>query len=121
MRNLFLAILVLLLGACSQLGLAPATNLQQQLAYDYSAVASVRQSAAQALQAGTITPAVAQTILQDTDKARQTLDAAEAIVTSNSTADLSNVQNDLQIVSQILTQVQAMLPKQTPLSAAPLK
>jgi UDP-glucose 6-dehydrogenase len=110
-KKFLAAALMSILCACSGLGLAPATNAQQQIAYDYAALATARQTAANALQQGTITVSTAQNILTATDDARKTLDSAQAML-AQGTPDLTNVQNDLALVTKVLTEVQSMLPKQ---------
>lgn len=115
LRSLYVCAAFALLAGCSSLGLAPAQSPSQAIAYAYGSVAAVRTTAAQELTAGQITAVQAQTVLTLTDKARTSLDAAEAVVltvgSGTATADQANtIANDLAIATSVLQQVQAMLP-----------
>lgn len=77
-RSTFIA-LTLALSACAQLGLPTATTFQERLTAGYALNAEVRQSAANLLNAGKLTSADGQNILDQTNTARQGLDVARAI------------------------------------------
>lgn len=77
-RSTFLA-LTLALTSCAQLGLPTVTNFEERLTAGYALNAEVRQSAATLLNAGKLTSADGQNILDQTNNARQGLDVARAI------------------------------------------
>lgn len=97
---------LLLVAACAQVGLEPARNFDQQLAYGYGAVSAVRTSAAQAVTQGAITKADATTVLAATDTARAALDAAG---TASMAGDASTAIGKLAAATAIITQLQQYL------------
>lgn len=103
--------MLVLVAACTTLGLAPAQSPSEGLAYAYGAVAAARSTAAQELQSGQITTATAQKVLALTDQARGELDAGQQVLTAGGAT--TTVMQDLQLATALLTQVQAMLPKPT--------
>lgn len=112
MRQIKLAVFAMLfamLGACSSLQLAQPTSTQQGIAYAYSQVAAVRQSAAQALGNGTLSVAAGQQVLTQTDAARAALDAAETATTAGDTATAAG---QLAAATAILTSLQTYLTQQ---------
>jgi hypothetical protein len=117
LRNMIAVGALVVLSACSSLGLTPATSPSQGLAYAYGTVAAVRSSAAAALTAGTLSTSQGQQILDLTDKARASLDAGEMVVVSNPT-NVTGVAGYLSTATSLLTEAQALLPK---LSGTPLK
>ncbi len=110
MLKLFAVVtMVALLGACTALGLAPASSPSQALAYAYGTLAGIRTGASNALMAGTISTVTAQTILTDTDKARTALDAGEALLIAGS-SDSTSIAGDIATATALITQAQALLP-----------
>lgn len=116
LRGVAVVAVVLLLGACSLLGLTPATSPSQGLAYAYGTLASIRTSTANALGAGTISTTQAQSVLTYTDKARTALDAGEALVVAGST-DSNSIAGDLATATSLIQQAQAILPIMAPAKA----
>ena len=108
MRQLRYAIVLLaaLLAACTQLGLQAPQTFSQKLAYGYSTLASVRTTAAHALDAKQITVADAKQVLDLSDQARALLDAAGM---AQGTGDLSTAASKLALATTILTQLQTYL------------
>lgn len=101
-----LAIALLVLAGCAQIGVAPPQSFDQQLAYGYGTITAVRTSAAQALQSQTIQVADAQQVLTATDTARTGLDAAKA---ASGLGDTTTATGKLTAAMAVLTQVQQFL------------
>lgn len=97
---------LLLLAACAQLGLAPASTFEQRLAYAVSQNAAVRQTAAVSLEHGEISLEDAQRVLKLTDETRQALDAARV---ASGVGDVSTAEGRLQLATSILVNLQAYL------------
>ena len=114
-RKLAIALSLVVMAGCSQLGLAPAASPSEGLAYGYGTVASIRSTAASALTAGTITTAQAQQILTITDQARAALDAGEAVAITAPT-NTAGISGYLTTATELLTQAQALLPKLAPVT-----
>lgn len=119
LRDLRLAVaagfVVFLSAACSLFGAVPPQSPSEALAYAYGTVATVRQTAATALQSGTINVSTAQTVLKDTDDARAALDAGEAALIAAPVGESSpqpNIQGYLSTATQLLTAAQKLLPQQ---------
>lgn len=106
MKALGLVAIVLLLTGCESLGLAPAKTFDQQLAYGYSTVASIRQSAANALTTGTIKVADAEQVQKLSDQARAGLDAARG---ASLQGDMKTAVGQLQLANSVLTQLAVFL------------
>lgn len=100
------AILFLLLSGCAQLGLAPAKSFDQNVAYGYSTLASVRVSAAQALKTGVIEKDDAERVLALSDQARSGLDAARGAWVAG---DTQTALGRLQLANSVLTQLAVFL------------
>lgn len=98
--------LFLLLAGCASLGLAPASTFEQKLAYAVSQNAAVRTAAANALDAGDIQLADAQSVLKLTDESRTLLDAARVAAGAG---DLSTAEARLGLATTILVKLQAYL------------
>ena len=96
----------LLLAGCASLGLAPASTFDQRLAYAVSQNAAVRTAAANALDAGDIQLADAQSVLKLTDEARTLLDAARVAAGAG---DLSTAEARVALATTILVKLQAYL------------
>lgn len=102
-------------AACSMLQVQAPKSPSEALAYAYGTVATVRQGAASALQAGTISVGTAQTVLKDTDDARAALDAGEtALMTApvGASGTQPNITTYLATATQLLTAAQKLLPQQ---------
>lgn len=117
LRMALLAGCVVLLGAaCTLFGAVTPQSPSEGLAYAYGTVATVRQSAATALQSGTISVATAQVVLKDTDEARAALDAGETVLITApmaaSGAAAPNITSYLTTAAQLLTAAQKLLPQQ---------
>ena len=99
-------------GGCALFGAATPDSPSQGLAYAYGTVATVRQSAASALQTGTITVAQAQTVLDDTDKAREVLDTAETLLINTAASSAApDITTYLSQAATLLAAAQALIPK----------
>ena len=115
-RILVAGLLVLSFAGCAQLsnffGATAPQGPSQSLAYAYGTVATVRQSAATALQSGTISVATAQIILADTDKARAILDTAETmLIQAPPSSTPPNISTYLAEATTLLTAAQKLLPQ----------
>lgn len=99
-------VLLLAIVACAQLGVVQPQGFEQQLAYGYGAVTTVRQSAADAIKAKTLTAADGKHVLTITDQARAGLDAAKLASSIGNSADAAA---KLQLATGILTQLQRYL------------
>lgn len=110
-RHPFAAIAVayiafLFLAGCATLGLAPASTFDERLAYAVSQNAAIRQTAANALDAGEIQLADAQYVLKTTDETRTFLDAAKA---ASGAGDISTAEGRLGLATSVLTTLQTYL------------
>jgi len=105
MKPLILAAIVLLLGACSSLGLAPAKSLDEKLAYGYGGVTAALNTIATATNAGHLTSDQATHANNLALQAKSILDTARALETTNATS----AQNDLTLALTVLTEVQKYL------------
>lgn len=102
----FLGIIALLLGACAQLGLAPAATLTDRIAYAYGSHTAVLQTATASLEAGDISLEDAQRVLKVADQARQALDAAKLAAGAG---DVQTAEGRLQLAVSLLTELQNYL------------
>lgn len=91
---------------CAQFGLAPAKSFDQQVGYAYATVASVRQSAANMLEAGQLKVADAQQVQTLADQARSGLDLARQ---ANASGDTQTAFSRLQLANNVLLQIQQYL------------
>lgn len=105
MKPLILAGVVLLLGACTSLGLAPAQTLDQKLAYGYAGVTTALNTIASATNAGQLSSLQATNANTMTLTVKSILDDARAAEVSNATT----AQNDLALALSSLTAVQQYL------------
>ena len=104
----------LAVSACSLFGTAKPESASQGLAYAYGTVATVRQSAATALQSGTISVSIAQEVLKDTDEARAVLDTAETLlINTPASGTQPDVTTYLSQATALLTAAQKLLPQQS--------
>lgn len=97
---------VLLLAACAQLGLAPASTLTERLAYAYGTHTAVLQATTSSLDAGDIKSEDAERILKIADQSRQALDAAKLAIGAG---DTQTAEGRLQLATAILIELQAYL------------
>jgi sensor histidine kinase regulating citrate/malate metabolism len=105
-RKLTAILLLLVCTACASLGLEPAKSFDARLAYAYSTVASVRQSAAQALTTGVIKVEDAKQVQSLADQARSLLDASRG---AYSVGDTKTALGRLQLANSVLTQLAVYL------------
>ena len=95
--------ILLLLGACAQLGIVPASTFNQRLAYGYGTVTSVRKAATELVKNKQMSAEEARKVLSVTDTARAYLDRATA--SGPSKAGLS----ELQFANELLLETQRLL------------
>lgn len=81
--------LLCMLAGCAALGLAPAANSQQTIAYAYSDLTAVMTTAAQLAQSGAISRTVAGNVNVALIAVKDTLDAAESASTSSAPVAVS--------------------------------
>ncbi len=105
MKPLILAAVILMLSACSSLGLAPAQSLDAKLAYGYAGVTAALNTIATATNAGQLTSAQATNANNLALQAKSILDTARALETTNATS----AQNDLTLALSSLTAIQQYL------------
>lgn len=109
MKKLYHAVAVLFIvamAACAQLGAPAPENLQQSIAYGYSSVAGVRNTAAGLVSSKTISVADAKMVQTMADQARTALDLAAEASKAGKPADASSA---LQLANTVLTQLQTYL------------
>lgn len=95
-----------ILTACASLGLAPASNFSDRLAYAMGTHTAVIVSATQSLEAGEISSQDASRVLKVADEARTALDAAKL---ANGVGDATTAEGRLQLATALLTNLQAYL------------
>jgi hypothetical protein len=100
------AALFLLLASCASIGLAPAKSFSERLAYSYGVNAGVRNAAANALEAGTLTIEDGEYVLKVTDETRTLLDSAKL---ASGAGDPSTAEGRLLLAINVLEQLQAYL------------
>lgn len=98
--------LLLLLTACAELGLAPASTFEERLAYAVSQNAAVRDAAAVSLERNEIALEDAQRVLKITDEVRTALDAAKFAANAG---DPQTAEGRLQLATAILVEIQNYL------------
>lgn len=105
LNKAFFALLlpIVLLVGCAQIGLQPAQTFDEKVAYAYGSVTSLRLSAVNALNAGTIMSADADKVQTLADQARAFLDGARAV---NAAGDNAGAEDKLMRASIILTELQ---------------
>lgn len=106
MKQLSAIFLFVLLSACAQLGVEQPKSFDQQVAYGYSTVASVRQSAVTALKTGVIKKEDAIQVQALADQARTGLDAARGAYV---VGDTQTALGRLQLANSVLTQLAVFL------------
>jgi hypothetical protein len=100
-------LLVVLLNACSALGLAPAQSFDQQLAYAYGTHTAVLQATASARDAGTLSPADVQHVTAAADQARTLLDGARTLEATDPGAASSHLHTAVAILTELQTWLRA--------------
>jgi hypothetical protein len=115
LKTIFAAGLLYAIVACASLGIAPAQSFDAKLGYAYGLHTAVLETAAVEVSAGALSKADGANILTLADKARDLLDSARAVETTN-TADAGN---KLLLATDILTQLQGFLQKLQSPGAAP--
>lgn len=101
-----IVLLFLLLTGCASLGIAPAGNFEQKLAYAYATNTAIREASTSSLNAGTISSKDMETIIPLNNQTRQVLDAAKAAM---SVGDIKTAEAKLLLATNILTQLQSYL------------
>ena len=104
--RLCLTVLVLTLVACAQLGLEPAKSFEQNLAYSYAQVTSIRLSAASAIKTGIIKADDGRQVQTLADQARTGLDAARE---AHGAGDTKTAMGRLQLANAVLAQLAVFL------------
>jgi hypothetical protein len=99
-------LLLLILTACASLGLEPAQEFDERLAYAVAQNAAVRQAAANSLNAGEIEVTDAQFVLKTTDEARTLLDAARVAAEAG---DIATAEGRLSVVAAVTVNLQTYL------------
>lgn len=102
---LFAAVLAILF-ACTQLGIAPASSLDQRIAYAYGVHTAVLNAATDALEHGEIQVDDARRVLKVADEAKAGLDAAKVAAGAG---DISTAEGRLQLSISLLTKLQDYL------------
>jgi hypothetical protein len=82
----FCALALLMLAGCAQLGTVAPRNFNDEVAYGYATTTAMRASAANALDAKTMSTETAQKVLTVTDEVRTALDAARTMRSAGDTA-----------------------------------
>ena len=95
--------LVVVLGACTALGLSTPQTFNQKLVYAYGSVTSVRMTAKDLLNKGSITVEEAKDAQAKAEVIRQTLDAARA---ARSIGDVTTAEGKLAAAQGALTLLQ---------------
>jgi hypothetical protein len=96
----------LLAGGCSTFGVQPARSFDQQLAYAYSTHTAVLDSAANALEAGSLTVEDAEAVLAMADQSRVLLDSARLAAGAG---DVTTAEGRLALATNVLQQLVAYL------------
>jgi hypothetical protein len=99
-------LLALILFGCAQLGVQPAKSLDEQLAYGYASLATVRTTAANALNTHVISVSDAQHVQTIADECRSALDGGRLAM---STGDTQTALGRIQLANNILLQLAAYL------------
>ncbi len=99
-------VLLVLLSACSSLGLAPAQTFNQKLAYAYGTHTAVMQAAASSVQEGSLSGDDATQVLKMADESKVILDSARGLYASG---DATGANNKLALALAALTATQTYL------------
>ncbi len=106
MKSLYAFTLAIALAGCASLGLVAPQSLDESLATAQAQVSALELSAAQALNAGTIKTADAQTVLSLGDQATSAIAAAKI---AESSGDTATAQGKLALATSLLAQLSAYL------------
>lgn len=106
LQRLFLPLLLVVLSACTSLGLNEPKTLDQRIAYAYGVQTAVNDAAASALQAGSITRSDAEYVLARSKESRAFLDTSRAALGGG---DAKTAEGRLLLATNILTALQAYL------------
>jgi hypothetical protein len=106
LRLLFVFVVIGFLPACADLGISTPQSFEQQIAYGYSTVASIRSTAADLLVAKRISVNDAKVVQSMADQARASLDIARVASTNSKPKD---AQESLLLAQGVLTQLQTYL------------
>lgn len=103
LRSLYmLAVTLVTLAGCAALGLEPARNFDERLAYAVTQNAAVRTAAANSLEAGALSLEDARQVLKLTDEARTLMDAAKV---ASGVGDVQTAEARLVLATRILTEL----------------
>lgn len=102
------AAVLVLVAACSVIGLTPASSFSEKLAYAYGSHAGIQTAAASALDAKRITVADAEQVLKIADEARTILDAARA---ASAAGDATSAEGRLNLALSLLRELDAYLKR----------
>jgi hypothetical protein len=105
-RGAVLSMFILLISACTSLGLTPPQTFNQKLAYAYGSVTSVRLVAKNLLVKSSITTDDAQNVQAQADVAKQSLDAARV---ASGSGDVTTAQDKLVAAQSILAVLESFL------------
>jgi hypothetical protein len=106
LRYYYAAFLLVCLAGCAQLGLAPAQNFDQKLAYAYGVHTAVVQATTSALDAKTVKSLDATRLFTLAEQARQLLDGAKL---ASAGGDITTANQRLSLATSILAEVQTYL------------
>lgn len=106
MRKLLTLPFIIILAACTSIGLAPASSFNDKLAYAYGSYAAVQQAAATSLNNAEISSKDGENILALADKAKVVLDGAKVAADGG---DTQTAEGRLQLGVAILTELQNYL------------
>lgn len=102
--------LLITLAACQTIGLAPAANMEQRIAYAFSTNAAVRNAVASSVEQGRIEKKEAVAVLEITNQARALLDGAQV---ANGAGDIATAEGRLSLAVSLLTALQTRLNQRT--------
>jgi hypothetical protein len=108
-QRLLLLPLLLVLSACA--ALAPAKSFDDRLAYAYGAHTAVLAAAANSLSVHELSSTDAEQVLKLADDSRRVLDAARLAAGAG---DVKTAEGQLALATNILTQLQTYLRRQSP-------
>ncbi len=106
LRSYYVMLVLVCAAGCAQLGLAPAQNFEQKLAYAYGVHTAVVNAAATALETKAIKSTDAEQVQTFSIQSRQLLDAAKL---ASAGGDLTTANAKLLFGTQILEQLQVYL------------
>lgn len=98
----FALVALILLAACTAVGVQAPQSFEQQLAYAYGAHTSVLEAAANALEVGDLTVEDAEAVLDLADQSRTLLDAARV---ASGAGDVTTAEGRLALATNVLEQL----------------